>query len=124
MNRLVFLIGSKEFGKGSIVDMVFQSKKTFPLFKHIRLDDHVEKEMPKVFNLASAKKIREAVYEKMEKDIVKNFKNGKSVIIDCSFVLKTAKGYLPVVSESFFDAFKPDALILLEFQINKKFPGV
>ena len=127
MNKLIMLIGGKETGKDSIVDVVMQGYSKSKLLKFIRMDNIIQKELGNFKsidwnNIEFIEKLRERIHISLEKEIIECFKNGKDVVLEGYFAFEIDNGYIPVLSGNFFDAIKPTAFIFYELHINKKIP--
>lgn len=127
MNKLVLMIGNRDSGKEDIVKMIVDNYKSCKNIHFIKMDTVLNKELKK-FKQASWKnldfvhKLKENVHASLEKEIIENFQDGKDIILDGYFIYNLDNGYLPILSGSFFDAFKPTLFIFYELYIDKKIP--
>ncbi|GEM_PF-1189628 len=117
--KFVLITGLKETGKDTIIKLVLDgSKKILPKFKYINFKSIVREKWFEE-NIDKMEKAKERFYKDLEKAVGDAFKEGKHVIVNGYFTVKTGHGYLPVISEDFFDTFNPDILILIEAEKPK-----
>ncbi len=133
--KLILVTGVEDSGKDTILEMVLKgSDNTLPKFDYIKFDDLVFKNPKAVSsrfghralaesmefseNIDQIISARQEIYKKLEKKINSNLKENTFVIVNGYFTMKTLRGYVPVISEQFFRAFKPEMIVLMEADIS------
>lgn len=111
---IILVVGIDDSGRDDIAEMVLQSyKKIMPKSTLLKAADFLPDFSPER-SLARLSRMRDTGIAKLEKSLVSLLKSGGNIVLSSSLSRSTKHGYLPVITEGFIEAIKPDALILLE----------
>jgi adenylate kinase len=113
--KFIFVAGSQESGKDEIMDMILGGyKKMLPAFRYIKFDSIMTKPPAMERDMSRIKAFCRNFRTKLEKALVQELKKGGNLIVNGFFTIKTEQGYVPLLPDDFFEAFRPDLLILIE----------
>lgn len=113
--KFIFVAGNPESGKDEILDMVLRGyKKVLPEFRYIKFDELMPKPPKMERDIDNIRKFCRNFYDKLEKKLTRELKKKGNLIVNGYFTIKTEHGYIPILSDGFFEAFKPDVLVLVE----------
>jgi len=135
--KLILVTGVEDSGKDTILEMVLQgSKNRLPDFDYVKFDDLVFKKAKSVSsrfghralaesmefseNIDQIIKTRQEIYTKLEKKVKTDVKTNMFVIINGYFTMKTLRGHVPIISEQFFRAFRPELIVLMEADVSDR----
>jgi len=123
----ILATGIEESGKDSILDMVLNGFKGDLLdFSYLKFDKIIKNLIlkQKITNLNSLKieefkKLQSSVNSEMERVLQREMKRNANIIINTGLVLKTVRGYFPLLTPEIFNTAKPDIIMLFEIATDK-----
>ena len=132
--KIVFIAGLQETGKNEIVGMVLKNMRSIlPEINLIDFDDILAESMQidktpgeldiTLFNdMKNIRKIQKNFSRLLEKKMVGKVRTGRHLVVNGYFTLHTPEGEMPLVSETFFDTYRPEAIINIELELIKGDP--
>ena len=126
---LILVTGIPESGRDSIVDMVVKGfKKNLPSFEYIEFDvlfnGNVDIRKEKLELWSFKDKVKHI--HKTQKNFHNNLKESiralkmskEPIIVNGYFTLKTARGYVPLLSKTDTRFFKPDVIVMIDLDMT------
>ena len=120
--KLVFVTGLAGIDRRTIIDLALQRAARKDKFKVIDLEvlNNVLDDVKGVKDLETARNILSNFYGEVERIMITGLKEQKeNIILNGSFTLDTAYGYVMSVPEDFFRSFKPDNIVILEKETSE-----
>lgn len=113
--KFVLVTGLEEIDKKAVVEFVLRGFRDSG-FTSVSLEDIPEAAgVQALESFDEIKKTQSRFYTKLEKNVISAMRKGKgNVILSGCITKKTKHGYMPLITDDFFDTFKPDVIISME----------
>jgi adenylate kinase len=120
--KTVLVVGDSESGKDDIIELALKRVKSgLPEYGYLKFDEDLTKGVYEHYNsgLADIRKFRTEFQKKAVEKFNGLRKDHGNMVINARFFVSLRHGFVSVLDKGMFEAFKPDAIIIIELNPKK-----
>lgn len=125
--KTILVVGDSESGKDDLLEFVLdRGKAVLPDYGYLKFDEYLVKDVYGAYNtsLEGVRKFQRDFRAKVSRRFGELKAKHENVIINAHFFTKLRHGFVSLLGPELFNAFKPDAVIIIELYPRKPDPRI